>query len=59
MHVAHTLTRSSVGLVATLNFVGEGKSNPAALTMTARLSRIQLALFFILLCPVNIIGLWW
>ncbi|KAK7881012.1 hypothetical protein WMY93_030601 [Mugilogobius chulae] len=27
--------------------------------MTARLSRIQLALFFILLCPVNIIGLWW
>ncbi|XP_047227529.1 protein Wnt-6 [Girardinichthys multiradiatus] len=27
--------------------------------MTVRLSRIQLALFFILLCPVNIIGLWW
>ncbi|KAI9538368.1 protein Wnt-6 [Gymnodraco acuticeps] len=27
--------------------------------MRVRLSRIQLALFFILLCPVNIIGLWW
>ncbi|XP_057708823.1 protein Wnt-6 isoform X2 [Corythoichthys intestinalis] len=27
--------------------------------MMVRLSRIQLALFFILLCPVNIIGLWW
>ena len=29
------------------------------LIMTIPLSRIQLALFFILLCPVNIIGLWW
>ncbi|XP_024244605.1 protein Wnt-6-like [Oncorhynchus nerka] len=27
--------------------------------MTILLSRTQLALFFILLCPVNIIGLWW
>ncbi|XP_051564808.1 protein Wnt-6-like isoform X2 [Myxocyprinus asiaticus] len=27
--------------------------------MTIPLSRTQLALFFILLCPVNIIGLWW
>lgn len=28
-------------------------------TMAIPLSRTQLALFFILLCPVNIIGLWW
>lgn len=29
------------------------------LAMAIPLSRTQLALFFILLCPVNIIGLWW